>query len=78
MLYACVCLMEPQLSTRRFRKVNYDIRTFVSVEHENGYYGIMSTAPRIAAAKRSVVRQLPITRYANYSFFHDILDSSAA
>lgn len=52
MLYACVCLMESQLSTRRFHKINCDIRTFVSVERENSYHGIMSTAPRIAAAKR--------------------------
>ncbi len=33
-------------------KINCDIRTFVSTEHENSYHGIMSTAPRIAAAKR--------------------------
>ena len=51
MLHACVCLMESQLSTRRFHKINCDIRTFVSVERENSYHGIMSTAPRIAAAK---------------------------
>ena len=31
-LYACVCLIESQLSTRRFRKINCDVRTFVLIE----------------------------------------------
>ncbi len=29
-LYACACFMKSQLSTRCFRKINCDIRTFVS------------------------------------------------
>ncbi|EEB20909.1 hypothetical protein BIFCAT_01559 [Bifidobacterium catenulatum DSM 16992 = JCM 1194 = LMG 11043] len=33
-LYACACLMKSQLSTRRFHKINCDIRTFVSKERE--------------------------------------------